>query len=206
MTTPTDAEILEKIHANMELFISLVKRVKNDEVRRSLEDLCSEVGDRIATCPASTSTKYIGAFPGGLVWHSLEVLKVMKELNKIYEAGLSTDSLILTALFHDIGKIGNKEEDYYLPQESDWHVKNLGMNFTINDSLSSTPVPTRSLWWLTSIVPLTEEEIGAISSLQNMSNMYSSELYNAPMLTIILQQAVRGVCAKNKGKTNVLNQ
>lgn len=200
-----DAQIVGQIQKNWETFQAVVGKIKDDDVRQSLLDLCEELSPRIAACPASTSTKYIGAFPGGLVWHSLEVLKVMKELNKLYDAKISTDSIILTALFHDIGKIGSKTEDYYLPQESDWHVKR-GMVFTINEELANTPVSVRSLYWLAASVPLSEDEIGAISSLQHMQHMYSSELYSAPMLTLILQQAVRAVCTKNKGQTNVLDK
>lgn len=200
-----DAQIVGKIHENMELFLSLVKKIKSDDIRENLLKLCEEVGSRLAASPASTNTKHIGAFPGGLVWHSIEVLKVMKELNKVYDANISTDSLIVCALFHDIGKIGNDKEDYYEAQESEWHVKR-GMVYTINEELSKTSVQTRSLWWLNSYISLSEDEIHAISSLQHMNQMYSSELYNVPMLTLILQQAVRGVCLKNKGQTNVLGR
>lgn len=200
-----DARAVQKIHDNINLFTSLVKKIKDEDVRNALTDLCEEVGSRLAACPASTNVKYIGAFPGGLVWHSIEVLKVMKELNKIYGAEISADSLILCALFHDIGKIGNKNEDYYEAQTSDWHAKK-GMLFTINENLANISVSVRSLWWLSTGVPLSEAEIHAITSLQHMGNMYSSELYNAPMLTLILQQAVRAVCVMNKGHENVLSK
>jgi 23S rRNA maturation-related 3'-5' exoribonuclease YhaM len=199
-----EVRVVEQIGKNWELFVSLVKKIENKDVRESLLGLCDEIGTRMAACPASSATKFVGAFPGGLTWHSLEVLKVMKELNKIYDAGLSDDSLIVTALFHDVGKIGNKTEDLYLPQESDWHVKR-GMMFVLNENVSNIPVCIRSLWWLSTGVSLSEEEIHAISSLQHMGQMYSSELYNAPMLTMILQQAVRAACTKNKGRTSVLN-
>jgi hypothetical protein len=146
---------------------------------------------------------YVGAFAGGLVWHSLEVLKIMKELNKLYNANISADSLILTALFHDIGKIGNKTTDLYSPNDSDWHVKR-GIVYKMNEELMTTPVPVRSLWWLSSYTSLSEEEIHAITSLQHLHQMYSSEYYNVPMLTLVLQQAVRAACVKNKGFVNVL--
>ena len=200
-----DAQAVEKITDNMKLFTSLIGKIKDEDVRKPLVDLVDEIGSRLAACPASTNVKYIGAFPGGLVWHSIEVLKVMKELNKIYDADISSDSLILTALFHDCGKIGDKDNEYYGPPESDWHVKK-GMLFTINPDIANVPVSVRSLYWLSTGVPLSVEEIGAISSLAHMGNMYSSELYNAPMLTLILQQAVRAVCSKNKGQKNVLGK
>jgi len=201
-----DPQEVQKIHDNMKLFASLVGKIKDDDVRQPLIDLLDEVGDRLAVCPASTSLKNVGAFPGGLVWHSIEVLKVMKELNKVYDFGISSDSMILTALFHDLGKIGDADNDYYLPQDSDWHRDKLGQMYTINEELASTSVSVRSLWWLSSCGPLSADEIGAISALQNMSNMYSSELYQAAPLTLLLQQSVRGVCNKNKGISSVPNK
>lgn len=200
-----DDKIFEKVQSNWDLFCSLVAKIKDNDVREALLKLCEDVGERMSTSPASSNLKYIGAFPGGLVWHSLEVLKIMKELNKIYGANIPTDSLILTALFHDLGKIGNKTTDLYSPHESDWHV-NRGIIYQMDEDLMATPVPVRSLWWLSSYTSLSEDEIHAITSLQHMNQMYSSEVYNAPMLTLMLQQAVRAACIKNKGFVNVLEE
>lgn len=198
-----EVKIIEKVQSNFELYMNLVKSIDNKEVREGLVTFCEAHAARIAACPASTNTKYIGAFTGGLVWHSLEVLKAMKELNRVYDANISKDSLIVTALFHDIGKIGAENEDYYLAQESEWHAKR-GMLFEINPELGNVPVCVRSLWWLNSEICLSVDEIQAISSLQHINNMYSSEVYNAPMLTMILQQAVRACCNKNKGQLSVI--
>jgi hypothetical protein len=150
----------------------------------------------LATCPASTRKDYIGSFPGGLVWYSLEVLKVTKELNKLYAANIPTDDLIISALFHNIGKIGSENEAYYLKAD-DWHDKR-GMYFEINPKLSSGQLAIRSLWWLNHHeVRVSEDAMNAIASIQHIGQMYSSELYNAPVLTMILQQAVRAVCVMN---------
>ena len=198
----------EKLKNNWDLFTNIVStKISDPTVKDPLISLCKEVEDRLAICPASTRRDNIGAFSGGLVWHSLNVLKTMKDLNKLYEAKYSPDTLILVSLFHDIGKLGNEEEDYYLRNESDWHRKN-GMLYEINKALPATSISSRTIWWLTSSnVPLSESEIHAISSLQNIGQMFSAELYNVPMLTMMLQQSVRFCCIKYRnhnifGETN----
>jgi hypothetical protein len=196
---------LNKIQENWDLFLGLVNgKISDPTVREPLSKLCKELEDRLAVCPASTRKEYIGAFPGGLVWHSLNVLKVMKELNKIYDAKYTPDNLIVVSLFHDLGKIGNEDEDYYLPNESDWHKKN-GMIYEINKDLPPTSVASRTMWWLNSSnVPLSEVEVHAIMSLQQMGQMFNNELYNIPMLSMMLQQSVRACSLKHKGFDSVL--
>lgn len=200
-------EELNKIQENWDLFLGLVNNKISDlTVREPLVKLCKELEDRLAVCPASTRKEYVGAFPGGLVWHSLNVLKTMKELNKIYEAKYSPDTLIVVSLFHDLGKIGNEEEDYYLPNESDWHKKN-GILYEVNQDLPPTSVASRTMWWLNSSgVPLSEAEVHSIMSLQQMGQMFNNDLYNVPMLTLMLQQSVRFCSVKNKGCSSVLTE
>lgn len=194
-----------KIKENWEMFLAIVStKISDPTIKEPLIKLCKNLEDRIASCPASTRTDNIGAFAGGLVWHSLNVLKTMKELNKLYDAKYSPESLIITSLFHDLGKIGNEEEDYYLPNESDWHRKN-GMIYEINKEIINTSVATRTFWWLNSVgVPLTELEINSIMSLNQMGQMFSNELYNVPMLTLMLQQSVRFCAVNYKGFKSVL--
>lgn len=196
----------EKLRENWDLYTGLVtNKVANPIVREPLIQLCKKLEDRLAICPASTKVEYVGAFPGGLVWHSLNVLKTMKDLNKIYEAKYSPDSLILTAFFHDLGKLGNENEDYYLPQQSDWHKRN-GFIYEVNKDLGNTSIQARTIWWLNNAgVPLMEEEIHAIMSLNQMGQMWNSDLYHVPMLTLMLQQSVR-FCCNSHNNTSVLDQ
>jgi putative nucleotidyltransferase with HDIG domain len=197
-------EIVGKIEKNWDLYCDLVGRIKNEEARKALLSLCEEVKDRLAASPASTRTDFVGAYPGGLVQHSLNVLKIAKDLNKVFGSKVDSDSLIITCLFHDIGKIGNQEFDFYIEQDSDWH-RNRGMMYEINPKTKGIHVTQRSLWWLNgSGAPLSETEIAAISSLNHLGHMYSSDLYEVPMLSVILQTAVRVACIKGGGKTSVV--
>lgn len=199
--------LIEKLEKNFELFTNLVGRIKNDQARQALLALCKEQKDRLAAAPASTRLEHVGAYPGGLVEHSLNVIKIAKDLCKVFNANVDSDSIIITSLFHDVGKLGDDKNDYYVEQESDWHRSKLGMMYDFNPNVSRIPVCQRSLWWLNSSgCPLSAEEVAAISSLHHMNQMYSAEVYEAPMLTVVLQTAVRVACMNGKGKTSVLDQ
>lgn len=59
------------------------------------------------TAPASS--RYHGAHEGGLVMHSLNVYRRLKDLNEFYDtdgAGCSRESEAIVALFHDLCKVG----------------------------------------------------------------------------------------------------
>jgi HD superfamily phosphohydrolase YqeK len=55
---------------------------------------------------APASTRYHGAYEGGLVKHSLSVYHHLVKLCKVYECDASDESVAIVALFHDICKIG----------------------------------------------------------------------------------------------------
>ncbi len=108
-------------------------------------------------CPASASAKYHGAWCGGLLAHTVEVIKTALQVSDtvgpdILDADNRVDflrSVVKCAYLHDIGKLGNVEHSYYLPQDNEWRANNLGEMFTINrdtDQLVYLPVPVRGLW------------------------------------------------------------
>lgn len=198
-----NAALLAKINENWGKFSSIVGRIENSEVREGAQKLCNDLHDRLAVCPASTRTDYVGCFTGGLVWHSLNVLRAMKNMRSAFDldSKVHADSMIILGLFHDLGKIGNSNEDYYLPQASDWH-RNKGMLFEINNEISSVPVAIRSVWWLNQYgIPLSENEINAISSLARSSGetvSFNPSLRD-PWESFLLQSAVRGACIAGHG-------
>jgi hypothetical protein len=195
----TDQE--NKMINNWEVFLGLVNEKLPKSYSIPLAKLCEDNAERLITAPGSSNAKYVGAFPGGLVWHGTNVLRNMKNLRKSYEldgATIPVQDMVLTALFHDVGKVGTEDEDYYVPAKSKWHADN-GFVFQINPSLASVSVPTLSLWWLNKYnVPLTLDVVAAINSLGNMSQMYSQDLYEVSPMTLVLQQAVRAACVLNK--------
>ena len=62
-------------------------------------------------------------------------------------------------MHHDLGKVGDEENDYYIPQTSDWHRNNRGELYTHNPQLSYMSVPDRSIKLLVDHdIKLTENE------------------------------------------------
>lgn len=58
---------------------------------------------------APSSSRYHGAFEGGLAMHSLNVYRRLKDLNEFYDmdgARCSRESEAIVALFHDLCKVG----------------------------------------------------------------------------------------------------
>lgn len=201
----TNTNVEAKIFENWETFLSLIDKISDKETKEALTNLCNDLHEKIMLCPASTKVGYIGPFVGGLVWNSLNVLKLMKDMNKVYGSQCTADEMIITSLFYDLGKIGNGKEDYYLAQKSDWH-KDRGMYFDVNTKLVNSPIVSRTIWWLNKYkVPMSENVVEALFSLYSSTiNNKSSEVYNVSPLALLLQQSVRSACILNKNVESVL--
>lgn len=188
-------EHLNKAEENYTKFTNICARISDEEVRENALNMCNELKNRLSVCPASTRLDFIGAYMGGLVETSLKTTKLMVELNKAYPNPVDFDSIIITGLFSQLGKIGDLNEDYYLEKDSQWH-NDRGIMFEVNRKINSIPVPTRSLWWLTSSgVQLSLDEINSITSLSTMGQVVQSseELYDTSLLSALLQHATRAV-------------
>lgn len=189
-----------KMINNWEVFSGLIDKL-SPEASKPLGEFVSHFHERIIPCPASTNINYVGAFTGGLVWHSLNVLKNMKELVKLYDIKASVDELIIVGLFHDIGKIGaTTDEDYYLSAKSQWHADN-GLPFQINPTYQNATVASLSLSLLNQYkVPLTYKMIEAINSTTRMSLQANANMFTLSPLSMVLQQGIQAASIMNKGK------
>lgn len=198
---------LQKAVDNIETFKKLIgDKVADSSRKTGLLSLVDKVEETLILAPASTRTEYHGAYPGGLVDHSIKVLKTMGALNKAYESNLNTESMIVVGLFHDIGKCGTIERPYYLPKNSEWHNKQ-GIMYEINPDLVNMPVSLRSLFLIQSFgVRLTADEHYAISSVKDRSRTIEENVMtqNEPFLAVVLQQAVRVVSLRGSGKESIL--
>ena len=84
-----------------EQFISLCKTVKRDGIEELLDWL--EKSD-FYTCPAST--RFHGAYQGGLLKHSLNVYYELRRILSAYpEIKYSEESVVIASLFHDLCKV-----------------------------------------------------------------------------------------------------
>jgi hypothetical protein len=165
--------------------IKILDRV-SFERRRNILRMIDDIGIKFFTAPASSRLDFHSCFPGGLARHSLYTIKNMLKLIDAFKIiDYSKESVILVSLFHDIGKIGDIEEDYYIPQD-DSYWKRRGYLYKINERLSKTPVNIISLYLLQHYnIPISMGEYQAIYSLTERKDTFREE-YN---LTALLQWA-----------------
>jgi hypothetical protein len=147
-----------------------------DDRSLSYEELLACVSDRLVevqhfedflrnetswlTSPAST--RFHLAEEGGLVQHSLNVANTMLMLRAALAPDIAEESCVIAGLYHDIGKIGMPGKPYYLTNPSEWHVKNRGMAYIINQDIVHMDIATRSLFLVSRYITLTDEEAQAI--------------------------------------------
>lgn len=196
-------DTVEKMKRNWTIFRQLCSKLGTRT--NAVAAMLDHFEERLVMTPASTRLSYHGAFPGGLVDHSIRVFTNAKKLVKTFEYDISDESLIISCLFHDLGKVGNLDEDYYLEQESDWHREKLGKMYETNKSIPFMTTAQRGLWILQHFnVQLTEDEYLAI--LLN-DGQYADEnsVYGMKegLLATIVHQADRLATEMEKGKTEL---
>lgn len=151
----------EQIAENFDKYRGLCEKLgdRSDAALRLVDSL----GERLALCPASSRKEYHAAYPGGLVSHSLRVLTNLAKLCKTFEWEISKDSMIVGALFHDLGKVGDHQVDLYLPQTDSWRADKLGEVYTHNRKMQYMTVPDRGVWLCQHFgLVLTQDEFLAI--------------------------------------------
>jgi len=179
----------EEIAANFDKFRSLCEKL-GDRSESAL-NLVDSLGERLALCPASSRVDFHNCMVGGLVEHSLRVLSNAMKLCKTFGWSVSKESLIIGCLFHDLGKVGDHENDYYIPQDSDWHREKLGEMYKHNKEMLYMTVPDRGVWLCQHFgLKLTQDEWLAIK-LNDGQYIQENAPYKMkePLLADIVHQA-----------------
>src|SRR5210317_456609 len=121
----------EQIQENYDKFIAALKKVFSGARLDKLLHMYSEeeLGQELAVAPASGRLAFHSAYVGGYIDHVMNVAKNAYKLKKVFEEGGGTvnftdEELFFAAFHHDLGKLGDGAEPYYIPQESEWHQKN----------------------------------------------------------------------------------
>lgn len=194
----TAAELQE----NLSVLLKVIDTKVSGEKKDKLLELHDDWGDRIAVAPASMKTNYHNAFVGGYVLHVLNVVKAVGLVADTWkkmgtQLDFTQEEMYVSAICHDLGKIGTEEEDYYLPCEEQWMLKK-GQVYVMNPRLQYMKVAERSLMNLQRRgIKITEKEYLSIKlhdGLYEDSNKaylisYSEEYALKTYLPHILHQA-----------------
>ena len=154
----------EQIQENWQELRKLINDTFSGKRLENLNKLYDYFEDRMCLAPASGKEHYHNAMVGGYVEHVLHVTKFALQLKELWEKGGATidftdEELIFAALHHDLGKVGDLDHDYYIPNESEWHRKNQGKIYTHNPKLQYMTVTDRALWLLQNFnIPMNQTE------------------------------------------------
>ena len=143
----------EQIQANLGQFYSNIETYISEPRTTKLLALYQSQEDNLAFAPASSRASYHNAFPGGYVDHVNRVVEAALKVTKLWDnmgatINFTTEELVFSAINHDLGKLGRDGQPAYLPNDSEWHVKNQGAIYKPNTELPFIPIQDSSLFIL----------------------------------------------------------
>ena len=142
----------EQIQSNWGKHLKIVDAYigeRKDSVLKMLEHM----SETYIMAPASGKSWHHNAFAGGYVDHVNRVVQyALKQHNLYKEMGGTVDyteeELVFSALFHDLGKLGDGDIENYIPQTDKWRQDKLSEMYTYNPDLDFMLIPDRSLFIL----------------------------------------------------------
>ena len=143
----------EQIQENWKQLIQLVEDNFTGERLEKLLKMYDYFEERMCMAPASGKEHFHNAHAGGYVEHVIHVTTSALQIKELWEKNgasinFTDEELVFAALHHDLGKVGDLADDYYTPNDSDWHRKNQGMIYKHNPNLQFMTVTDRALFLL----------------------------------------------------------
>ena len=144
----------KEIQENWMVMIGLIEDHISEPRRTKLIEFYNKFQERIIMMPAAHKKEYHNAFPGGYVDHVNRVITCALNLYELWGkmgADLNTftkEELVFSALNHDLGKMGDEENESYIEQDDKWRQEKLGEDYKFNTKLPFASVPDRGLFLL----------------------------------------------------------
>ena len=144
----------EQIKSNYDVLLNGIEKYVEGERKQQFQDFYNKLDERIALLPASHKKAYHNCFPGGYVDHVIRVITAAFKVHKVWQEMGTKDTyteeeLFVSALNHDLGKIGSLEHVAVLPSKDEWRKKNMGEMYQFNKKIAYMSVPDRSIFLLT---------------------------------------------------------
>jgi len=112
------------------------------------------------------STRFHLCVEHGLLIHSVGVTENALKIKDLLAPDITDESVIVAALFHDVGKLGLPGKPYYLPNDNRWEIEKRGIAYKVNPELVTMNLAVRSLQLVSRFIPLTEEESRTMASIR----------------------------------------
>ena len=146
----------EQIQENWDELMWYIGEYISEPRKNKLLEFYSIYQERIILMPASYKKEYHNAFPGGYVEHVLRVIRCALKQAELWDdegcdmSTFTVEELVFSALNHDLGKMGDEENESYIPQTDNWRREKLGEDYMFNEKVPFSSIPDRSLYLLQS--------------------------------------------------------
>ena len=161
----------EEIQKNWLRLLGFIEDHISEPRKTRVLEFYEQYSERLMLMPAAHKKEYHNAFPGGYVEHVLRVIRCAIKQANLWEGegcDMSTftiEELVFSALNHDLGKMGDEDEESYIPQTDQWRKDKLGEDYMFNTKVPFASVPDRGLFMLQSHgIPYTFNEMIAIQT------------------------------------------
>jgi len=175
-----------QIAENYEKFRKLINQTFTGERLDSLNKMYNHLENRILLTPASSTAHFHNAFAGGYIDHILRVTRNAVKVFDMYgDIGLGIgdydkETVIFTALHHDLGKVGNADESWYIANDSQWHIENQGKIYKTNPTMHWMNLNDRTFWLLNHFgIKISEIEYLGIKLTDGLYDESNKEYYIA---------------------------
>lgn len=171
-------------------FTDLLVKTQREGIKELLQHM-----DKEGFFKAACSTEYHLAYEGGLVVHSLNVYNTIKKLSDALNSGINDESLVIVALLHDLGKMGDFGKPNYVPNILKSGELSSSKPFKTNTELLSVPHEVRSVSIARRYIRLTEQEEFAILMHNGLYGSFKYELQGKETpLYLLLHDADMWAC------------
>ena len=173
----------EQIKANYDKLISIIDENFEDEQLDNIKSLFNHFEDRVIEAPASGRPSYHNCFVGGWLDHTLRVIETSLKMREHFiELGVAVtateNDVVLAAMFHDLGKLGDLNDPYYKYQTDEWRRNKLQEWYTYNPDMENMSVTDRALWLLQHFnIKVSTEVWKAIKLSDGMFDKGNEDLY-----------------------------
>jgi len=143
----------EQIQQNLNRFYELINKYITGDRKDKLIDFYKSLEEVLALAPASTKLDHHNCFPGGYVDHVVRVVEASLVFEKVWDKfgqkkNYTTEELVFSAINHDLGKLGTKDQPVYIPNDSQWHIEKQGALYKYNSKVTHMRIADRSLFYL----------------------------------------------------------
>ena len=146
----------EQIQGNWDTFTFNIETHITGDRKQALLDFYNKYQERVMLMPAAHKKEYHNSFPGGYVEHVNRVVRCALKQAKLWEeegcdmSTFTTEELVFSAINHDLGKMGDENNESYIPQTDKWRREKLGEDYMFNKQVPFSSVPDRGLFMLQS--------------------------------------------------------